>query len=914
MIAAGSRLGPYEILGPLGAGGMGEVYRARDGKLGRDVAIKVLPEQLAADPERLARFEREARLLAAFGHANIAAIHGLGEAEDRHFLVMELVSGETLADRIAAGAIPVPEALEIARQVAEGIEAAHEKGIIHRDLKPSNVMVSPDGRVKLLDFGLAKAVEGETESEDAASLSRSPTISERMTGTGIILGTAAYMSPEQARGKPVDRRTDIWAFGVLLFEMLAGRRLFTGETVSDTLAAILRADIPWDLLPAETPAPIRRLLARCLERDPKNRLHDAADARIELSEVIAERRAGSSSTGILPAGLTEAGQPRRRWAYAVAGAAVLAVVSLAAWRLGRSGVSVRAEAASPIHSVIPLPAGTRLAGWASPVVAISRDGRKLAYVATKEGSLQQLYVHHLDRGETQLVPDSETAEGPFFSPDGNWVAFATDTSSMRAGIGQLKKFSLASGLTQSICRIPDYFGGDWSENGTIAFVGLEQGGIWTVPAAGGTPAPAAASIKVKGQDSPRGVLWPQHLPGGRLLVTDEDASRWGDVGVLDLRNRELRYLLSSAFSGRYIPTGHLLYLDSLGTLFAMPFDPLRAEKTGAPVAALKDVTVSAGLSGAFAVSDSGTLVYATGYVRDSGRELATFVRVDRAGAVASLPLEAGLYARYPRLSPDGRRLATIAADYTLWIYDLQRNTGSKLPGGSVIPLEFPVWTPDSERIAFGGSLEGSPGWKIFWQKADGSAQAEPLIEKGSAERHPASFTPDGHALVYTSFGEEGERGLWIQPIGEKSAPRRLMSGSAHYAALSPGGRWLAYASAEAGSFVDIFAEKFPELGRKVQISVGGGTQPVWSRDGRELFYRKGNAFYAVSIAEGPELTVGSPKLLFEKAGLQGYDAAPDGKSFVAVFRPPEFGVIRELHLVTNWFEELKRLSPVRGEK
>ena len=907
-ITPGTRLGPYEMLSPLGAGGMGEVWRARDTRLGREVAIKALPENFAHEPERLARFEREARLLASLQHPRIAVVYGLEESDGRRFLIMELVPGESLTERLAGDGVSLGDALEIARQIAEGLEAAHEKGIIHRDLKPSNVQIGPDGSVKLLDFGLAKAFEGTPSGEGADAISRSPTISEQMTGIGIILGTAAYMSPEQARGRPVDRRSDVWSFGVVFFEMLSGRRLFVGETVSDTLAAVLRADPDWNLLPKETPSVVRRLLGRCLERDPKQRLHDIGDARLEIEEVIAERRTGSSISGVLPAAHAAPAPSRRPLVFAAAAVAGLVLAFVAGWRVARSRTPRAAMATAPIHSVVVLPPGTRLAGWASPVVALSRDGCKLAFIAAKEGSLQQLYVHHLDRGDTQLVPDSETAEGPFFSPDGDWIAFATDVSAMRARAGQLKKFSLSTGLTQSICGLLDYFGGDWSQDGSIYFVGEEHKGICKVPAGGGIPVAVAPSIRIRGRDEPHGILWPQRLGETRLLVSDEDSSRWGDVGLLDLASRELKYLVPSALSGRYAPSGHLLYLDAEGTLFAVPFDSERGQTTGAPVAAVKDVTIASNLSGAFAVSDSGSLVYATGYLRDSGRELLRLVRIDRAGSVQPLGLEDGTFGRAVRVSPDGRRVAAVTWDYTLWIYDLRRNSRLRLPNARVRVNDYPAWTPDGERVAFGGDAEGTPGWKIFWQKADGSAEPELLVGKGFAERHPGSFASDGRALLYDSFGEGEELGIWVQKIGEKSEPRRLLAGPVRQPMASPGGRWLAYASGESGA-LEVYAEEFPQLGHKVQISIGGGTYPVWSRDGREIFYRRGDGFYAVSIAEGPELAVGAPKLLFEKAGIRGYDVTPDGRGFIAVFRPPDSGIIRELHLVTNWFEELERLVP-----
>ncbi|HKF42595.1 MAG TPA: protein kinase [Thermoanaerobaculia bacterium] len=900
-LTAGARLGPYEVLAPIGAGGMGEVWRARDPRLGREVAVKVLPAAFTDDPERLARFQREAQLLAALNHPHIAAIYGVEEAAGAQALVLELVEGETLAEKLASGPIDPAEALEIARQIAEALEAAHEKGIVHRDLKPANVKLTPSGKVKVLDFGLAKALAGESSSPE---MSHSPTITGVATREGVIIGTAAYMSPEQARGKPVDKRTDIWAFGVVLYEMLAGREAFHGETVSDTLAAILTKDPDWSRLPARTPPGIRRLLARCLEKDRNRRLHDIADARIETEEGLAELRGATSSFAAGRGRLTR----RSRKLFAAAAGLILAAGGFFAGRLFPARAPRSASPSGPIRSIVPLPEGTYLAGWASPAVAISRDGRRLAFVAVKERAFQQLYVHRLDTGETRLVPDSETAEGPFFSPDGEWVAFATDVSSMRGKAGALKKYSLSTGLTQQICAVEDYFGGSWGEDGTIALTIEETRGIWTVPSGGGTPAPAASSVRSGGKDESRGILWPQHLAAKRLLVTDENASRWGNARILDLATRELTDVHSGTPMARYAASGHLLLVDSEGTLFALPFDPGAGRTTGSPVATVKDVAITGNAAGAFAVSDSGTLVYATGYVRGSGREAAQLVRLDRQGNVQPLPFEAQPFGRVVRISPDGRKLAAITWDYTIWVYDLVRNSRIRLPNETVRPSDFPAWTADGERIAFSGDTVGTAGMKIFWQKADGSEPAQVLNDQSSKEKVPDSFTPDGASLLYGAFGEQG--GVWLQRLGQKAPAQRIIPSPVRTeSAISPDGKWLLYTSSETGN-LEVYLRRFPELDHLQQVSAGGGYAPLWSRDGREIFYRgaKGG-FFSVPFEGGGEGSFGTPRLLFEKAGIRGYDVAPDGKGFYAVYQPPESGIVRELHLVTNWFEELNRLAP-----
>jgi len=904
-IAPGTRLGSYEIVELLGAGGMGAVYRARDRRLSRDVAIKVLTEAVTHDPERLARFEREARLLAAINHPHIAGIHGIDEADGQQFLVMELVEGETLSDRLASGALPVGESLEIARQIAEALEAAHEKGIVHRDLKPSNVQVGRDGRVKLLDFGLAKALEPDPSASGVDSLSRSPTISHQMTGVGVILGTAAYMSPEQVRGRSVDRRADIWALGVVLYEMLTGRRLFAGETVSDTLASVLKTGPDWTLLPAETPAIVRRLLARCLERDPKQRLHDAGDARLELEEALGDLRGLSSPnvTGVV-APLARRRPVSARTAIAAAVALVLVAAAFAIGRWSGSGPGRdTSRSGSPIRAVVPLPAGERLAGWASPVVAISRDGRTLAYVSESDKGVQQLFVHRLDRGETRSVPGSENAEGPFFSPDGQWVAFAVEVSGRTAKPGELKKFSLETGLTQTIGPISDFFGGDWGEDGEILFVNEVNQGIWKVPAAGGKPARAIPTIRSNGRDE-GGVNWPQRLPGGKAVLLSIDEGAGSHVVALDLATREAKRLGIDSYYARYVPSGHLVYIRDDGTLLAAPFDAGKRRVTGASVAILQDVAI-ANYGGVFAVSDDGRLVYATGYVRGSGRELMRLVRVGQGGSPEPLPLDADAFGRYPRISPDGRRIAVATWIGEIWIYDLARNSRARLPRTKSIPWDYVVWAPDGERVAFTGYPAAGSGMQIFWQKTDGGSEAELLVSEGTFEKHPASFTPDGRTLVWAE-----RAAIRLQSVGQKDGAKTWASGDLDFPVVSPDGRWIAYEKYE-GETIHVVLDSFPEPGRRSQVTTTGGRRPVWTSDSTRVFYRDGDRFYFVRVEAGtggnPHVT--APELFAEVAGVRGFDVTPDGREIVAVWRPPDSGLQAQLKLATNWFDELERLAP-----
>ena len=905
-IAAGTRLGPYEVLSALGAGGMGEVYRARDTRLARDVAIKVLPEEFFEDEERRIRFEREAHTLASLNHPGIASIYSFEEipgsspSSSRHILVMELVEGEGLDQKIASGPLPLEDALPFAKQIAEALEAAHEKGIVHRDLKPANVKVTPEGRVKLLDFGLAKIFEGDGTPGSSLSMTHSPTLTGRATAAGVILGTAAYMSPEQARGKPVDKRTDVWAFGCVLYEMLAGKRAFEGETVSDTLAAILKEDPGWAALPEQTPAAVKRILRRCLQRDARLRLHDIADARLDLEEAGAKTAEPGPTAGGSRSSLYLS------WAIAAAFAATAGALAL------RARAPERTPAAS-VHSIVPLPPGTRLAGWASPVLALSRDGRSLAFVAEKDGGVQQLYVHHLDRGESQLVPGSETAEGPVFSPDGQWVLFAVDVSPAAAGstkvgaTGQLRKFSLSTGLTQEICEIPDYCGATWADDGSIFFVGQQPVPLSKVSAEGGRPVVVAEKVRTGAKEGPRDLAWPQILPGGRtVLVSDGDASLWGHAAVLDLQSRELSDLGVETVFARFVATGHLLFLQPDGTLLAARFDPSGRRTTSAPVAVLKDVTLSGNIAGALAVSDNGVLVYASGYLRGSGRELQRLVRIDRRGEMEPLPFEPDAFGRYARPSPDGRRLAVATWDGSLWIYDLARGSRTRLPTGKVSGTDFLVWAPDGESVFFTASREGEIGYSIFRQRTDAAGEPE-LLKSGGAEKHPLCVSPDGRTLLYMSFGGPDERGLWSLPLAPKASASRVLAESVVDAALSPDGRWLAYDARESVT-TEVYVQAFPQLGRKSQISSGGGRSPRWSRDGREVFYRGENSFFVVRIASGQGLSVAAPELLFRNPNVRGYDVATDREGFVAVLRPADSGIIRELHLVTGWFGELTRLA------
>jgi len=896
----GQSIAHYRVTEKLGAGGMGEVYRARDERLGRDVALKVVRSEFTHSPDRLARFQREAQLLASLNHPHIAAIHGLEEAEGLRFLVLELVEGETLAERLARGPLPLEEVLPLARQMAEALEYAHERGIIHRDLKPANIKVTPEGAVKLLDFGLAKALETPVTQSD---LGDSPTISDVASRTGVLLGTAAYMSPEQARAKPADRRADIWAFGGVLFEMLTARRPFEGETVYDLISAILTREPDWAALPAATPPALKNLLRRCLHKDPKQRLQAIGEARIALDEAL--QPVTTEATGAAaPAPL-----PRRAlllWGLTLVGALVLGVV------FGRFGSS-QAPAipgGAPVRAVVRLPEGTHLAGWASPVVAISPDGRKIAFVVNRDGK-QQLHIRHLDKEEAIAIPDSDGAEGPFFSPDSQWVAFAAGNISGRSSAPPtLKKVSVDGGLPQKICDISDYFGGDWGEDGTIVFVGAELQGLWRVRAAGGTPERITAAPE---DSKPAPALaWPNLLPGGRWAVAvNWTGAEFGRLVGINLRSGEVKDLGLAGLYARYAPTGHLLYTTLDASLLAVPFDPSAVALTGSPVKLQEDIALSSHGVAVFSFAQNGTLLYATGYVRDSGRELSHLVQVDAAGNSRRLSPEPETFQTIA-LSPDGTRVAaTTWAAGAVEIHDLGRGSRFRLPRGDAIDLRVNLWTLDGRHVIF------TSGAHLFWQAADGSGPPE-LLRAVLGEQHASSWTPDGQQLAIEEF--LGDRttdfDIVLLPLqGEQPAQPLLRTPARERRPrISPDGRWIAYVSNESGR-EEVYVQSFPKLGNKVAVSTAGGNEPHWSRDGRELYYltdrSQKSVLMAVSITTEPAFHAGPPTTLGETDGRRRYtyDVLPTRRQFVAIQRVPDSGIHTELHLVLNWFEELRRLAP-----
>lgn len=884
----GRTLSHYRISAAIGAGGMGEVYRATDTKLDREVAIKVLPESLAQDPNRLARFEREAKVLASLNHPNIAHIYGIEERA----LVMELVPGETLT-----GPQPQPLALDYARQIAEALEAAHEKGIVHRDLKPANVMITPTGLVKVLDFGLATVLEGSISS--GGDPSNAPTLTMGSTQSGLIVGTAAYMSPEQAAGKPVDRRADIWSYGAVVWEMLTGEPLFKGETISHTLADVLRAPIDFDKLPKDTPRAVRDLLKRCLDRDVKRRLRDIGEARIAIENVGREPEAAVSTA-------TSASPGRKLSWIAVGLLTAAAAVSLwAPWRasqpvdrpLVRLDVDLGSDVSLPPFNVL----GTS--------VAISPDGARLAYAS---GAPKKLFVRRLDESKATELPGTDGAEGPFFSPDGQWLGFEAD--------GQLKKVSVEGGAPIPLCDVINFVGASWGEDGSVVLSSAVNRGLLRIASGGGEP----ETIAPLGNGE-AALARPQILPGDKAVLfttstrRSEDEDRF-DIEVLTLADHHRKIVARGGSTARYLATskgiGHLVYTNR-ATLFAIPFDLDKLETRGTAIPVLDDVGYFALLGGGgLDFSRSGTLVYRRASA-GLPAPVSTLHWVDSAGKREPLRLKPGAYSE-PRLSPDGKRVTFLFGDSgrpDIWVYDLQRDALTRLTFSGEFN-ESPIWSPDSRYVIF-----ASVGRGIFWTRSDGGGQPQPLMTRKNY-LVPTSFTPDGKRLAYYEF--EGNPHLWTVPLEEQDG--ELKAGQSEQLlkttfsevtpVFSPDGQWLAYASNESGKnevYVRRFLPQSSGQGGEWQVSTGGGTLPRWSRSGHELFYQSNGQIMAANyIVKGDIFIADNPGVWIAKLGGTAWDLAPDGKR-LAVLTPvgsteapkPEHEVV----FLLNFFDELRRRVP-----
>jgi Tol biopolymer transport system component len=887
-LSPGTRLGPYEITAQIGVGGMGEVYRATDTNLKRAVAIKVLPDAIAHDPERVARFEREARTLATLNHPNIAIVHGFEKGDSVRALVMELVEGPSLADRLAQGALPVDEALPIAKQIAEALEAAHEQGIIHRDLKPANIKVREDGTVKVLDFGLAKAMEPAAGSSPSASMS--PTITTpAMTQAGTILGTAAYMSPEQAKGRTVDKRSDLWAFGCVLYEMLTGRRALDGEDVSETLATVLRGEPDWTALPGDVSPLTVALIRRCLRKDIKKRTRDAGDIVLELEEAL--------STPATPAAAAATGAPvlsRRSLVVGLAGLLLGGFITgLAVWRLKP------APTAPIIRSTINLPPEQRLVTDLT-TITLSPDGKRLAYAASASGQ-QQLYLLEMDAWEGKPIAGTEGALNPFFSPDGQWLGFFT--------VDRLMKVSISGGAPVLLARVQQQGrGGSWGSDGNIVFAYRSDSGLSVVSKDGGTVGSLTELDRQKGEGSHR---FPHHLPGdGALLFTVGTGGSWDDarIELLKLGSGERKVLLEGGSDARYVPTGHLVYLRA-GTLMAVPFDLGRFEITGDRVELVQGVLPSTGNSGAaqVAFADAGASVYLSGDGRAGER---TLVWVDRKGAEEPLPLPPGGY-QHPNLSPNGQRVVLNidrGNSSQVWVYDLRR--------GFLDPItvenhnSFPIWTSD-DKVTYVSNKAGGRR-NLFWKTADSSSSEEQLAASENPQV-PGSWSPNGQTLAFFENDPATGLDIWTLSLDNRGKPELLVRTPSREgnAAFSPDGHWIAYTSNKSGQD-EVYVQSFPGKDSGPRVSTQGGREPVWSRDGRELFYRSGDKMMAVATTFEPKFDPPKAEVLFERrysrTTPRNYDVHPDGRFLMLKESEVE---ATHINLVLNWTEELKRLVPTR---
>jgi Tol biopolymer transport system component len=880
-LAPGTRVGPYEITSKLGEGGMGVVYRARDPRLGRDVAIKVLPELMSQDAERLSRFERESKLLASLNHPNIAAVLGIEEAGGMRALVMELVEGETLGERLQRGAIGADDAVTIARQIAEALEEAHEKGIVHRDLKPQNVKLTPDGKVKVLDFGLAKAMEPDPGSASGSRVANSPTVTYTGTIAGVILGTAAYMSPEQAKGRPVDRRADIWAFGVVVFEMLTGRTLFGAETVPETLGAIFSREIPVRDLPADVPPRLRRLLERCLERDPKQRLRDIGEARIALTGPLAaepDRGAAIVRPSRLP------------WVVAL-GAAVLAAIfgSLALRREPQSNPLVRSN-------VLPAK-GTSL----EETLALSPDGRTLLFVAYAENGSRALYRRDLVSLEATKVEGTEGAVMPFWSSDGRHVGFFAD--------GKLKRVDAAGGAVRTLADAPTPRGGAWSEDGTIVFAGAFRSGLLAVPAGGGAVRELTKLDLARKEKSHR---WPSFLPGGKHLLFLAQTAEGGapndtsTIESLTLASGERKVLVSANSSAQYA-AGHVLFWAQ-GNLMARRFDPGTLAVGPEDHLVAEHVAYTQNEEAVFSAGGAGTLTYVQG--ADIGRS--TLEWVDRSGKRLGTIAGPETFDQGFALSPDGRRVAAAVTlqgvgNSDVWIYDLAAGTSARLTF-EASNEQRPAWSPDGKQVAYTSSRKNDG--EIFVRAASGMGEERCLATdevgmwltdwpRESWLVVGASASATGFDLRRYDLAEKRATPLVATPAGERAG------------AVSPDGRWLAYQGDEAGRD-EIYVRALDAEGGRWQISRSGGEHPRWRADGRELYYLTDpDWLVAVEVRAAPAgFETGTPKPLFRAPFLsQGlarpFEPAADGERFVVdvLAREDDHAPIT---LVQNWPELIRK--------
>ncbi len=883
--------GHYQIIAEVGTGGMGRVFRARDIDLNRDVALKVLLPEVATDPDRLARLTREAQVLASLNHANIASIYGFEDLDDVRAIVMEFVEGQTLAQLIARGPIPITEALSIARQIADALAAAHEQGIVHRDLKPANVKVRADGCVKVLDFGIAKPLE----LAFGADPTKTPT--SAITATGVIVGTAAYMSPEQAAGRGADRRSDLWSFGVVLLEMLIGQSVFTGETASHVLASVLKTEPDWSMLPADTPEPIRRVLRRCLQKDRKQRLADAGDARLDIDDAIAASGTPAPSTP----GAWRSWLP---WGVAIA----LATGLVAALLWPRAEVT----ASAPIAVDMRASGGVAIAGATfGPSIALAPDGGTLVFVGEPKAGVRQLYVRKLQDVAGSAVPGTDGADGPFFSPDGNWVGFFAD--------GKMKKVAVSGGAAVTLCDAPNGRGADWGADQFIVFQPNSTGPLMRVSAAGGEPTPI--STLVEGEVTQR---WPQIVRDGAVLFTSNSSrTNWEDASVIlqEVPNGRRTVVQQGGYFGRYAGNDRLFYLQQ-GLVFARALDLDRTASQSPPLPVIDAVVATTGSGAAqVSISSTGTIAYLPRIATDGSVPIAWMDRAGRVSALWQTPTDW----RSPQFSPDGRSLAVGVTDgrqFDIWAGSLASADGlSRLTFDAADDFK-PVWSPDGRALAFASARGGIPN--LYLQRADGGGAEQRLTDSPNAQA-PGSWHPAGTFLAMQENRPATGQDIMILPLahdagkGWTAQPPTVFADSPFSEVepmFSPDGRWLAYVANNSGAD-EIYVRPFPGPGTARQISVGGGMTPTWSRRGNELLYRAPtNELMAVSysVANGvfrPETPqVWSPARIPARPGQRAFDLHPDGERVAIPERATDGSASRDhVTLVTDAFSRLRRLAP-----
>ncbi len=875
-LTAGVRLGPYEIVSPLGAGGMGEVYKAHDTRLGRTVAIKVLPDQLSGHPDLRRRFEREARVISSLNHPHICVLYDVGHETGTDYLVMEYLEGETVAERLLRGPLPLDQALRISVEVADALDKAHRQGIIHCDLKPGNVMLTRDG-AKLLDFGIARLWRPPDPAAARTAEGRTTALHTR----ALLLGTLQYMAPEQFDGKEPDPRADIFAFGCLLYEMVTGRPAFAGANSMEVVAAIARAGpAPVATIDGKAPAALDRVLQQCLAKDADERWQSARDLRKELQWIQQ-----------FPAAAVPTGSASRRssvWILAILSAVLAVGLVISVWRRGMPSAGVPQ---SLVRFSIVLPGDQSLDESIGYSVALSPDGTRLAYVASR-GSEQSIYIRSLDSLESVRLPGTARASSPFFSPDGEWIGFEA--------AGKLVKVPVSGGSPQVLCDVLFPAGATWGRDDTIVFTPLFTAGLFAIPARGGKPRRLTTPDSAQGEAAH---LWPDFLPDGKHVLftiwngsTNWDQSR---IALLSLDTGKWQILLEGGSFARYDPGGRLLYLRG-DTLFAAPFDLKNLRVTGRPVQVVQGVLKELGTGAAyFSVSQAGTLAYTPGTPRTPARSLVT---VDRTGKSRPIASARRAY-NSPRVSPNGRRVAVWLEDATpnIWIHDSALGTLTRASFGA--DDHTPVWSPDGQRLAFESSRTGPH--QVFEQPADGTGDATQLTT-GQYDHYLCDWSSDGQHLIYVEWHPQTGADLWTLQLGGNTPPRPFLKSpfNEKQAAFSPNGRWLAYVSDESGQN-EVYVQPFPGPGAKQQVSAGGGEEPAWSHSGRELFYRIGGRMMAVNTREGGDFSLDRPRRLFEglfyytAAPSRTYDVSPDGQ-FVMVGEPELEYATRQINVVLNW--------------